>query len=121
MSFIKITGIDENRNIVKWLKIADDEDDIYKYKSEKKCEIVNNKKEEKPIVESMNNLTISESDSLSSISESSVSSVETNKESSNLFNKTERFIENKKALFILKDENDLDKVYDDILLKKKRI
>lgn len=119
MSFIKITGIDENRNIVKWLKIADDEDDIYKYKSEKKCEIVNNKKEEKTIVESMNNLTISESDNLSSISESSVSSVETNEESSNLFNKTERYIDKKKALFILKDENELDKVYEDILLKKK--
>lgn len=120
MSFIKITGIDENRNIVKWLKIADDKDDIYyKYKSEKKCETVNNKKEEKPIVESMNNLTISESDSLSSISESSVSSVETNKESSNLFNKTERFIDNNKILFILKDESELSEIYKEILLKKK--
>ena len=28
MSFIKISGIDENRNIVKWLKIADDEDEF---------------------------------------------------------------------------------------------
>ena len=128
MSFIKITGIDENINIVKWLKIADDEDNIYNYKSEKKCVLVNNKKEEKSIVESacLSSISesdslssISESDSLSSISESSVSSVETNKESSNLFNKTERFIDNKKALFILKNENELDKVYDDILLKKK--
>ena len=121
MSFIKITGIDENRNIVKWLKITDDEDDIYnyKYKSEKKCETVNNEKDEEPIVESINNLIISESDSVSSISESSVSSVETNKESSNLFNKTERFINKKEGLFILNNENELDKVYKDILLKKK--
>ena len=146
MNFIKITGIDENRNIEKWLKIADDEDDIYKYKSEKKCETVNNKKEENLIVESMNNLTIlegdglssisegdglssisegddlssiSESDGLSSISESSISSVETNKESSNLFSKTKRYIDKKKGLFILENENELDKVYKDILLKKK--
>ena len=118
MSFIKITGIDENRNIVKWLKIEDDEDDIYKYKSEKKCETVNNKKDEELIVENMNNLTILESDSLSSISESSISSVETNKESSNLFSETKKYID-KKALFILKDENELDKVYEDILLKKR--
>ena len=32
MSFIKMTGIDNNKNIVKWLKIDDDEDNIYNYK-----------------------------------------------------------------------------------------
>ena len=64
MSFIKMTGIDNNKNIVKWLKIDDDEDNIYNYKPEKFREKVNNKKEETTIIESINNLRISESDSV---------------------------------------------------------
>ena len=117
MSFIKITGIDDNRNIIKWLKI--DEDNIYNYKPEKPYNKVNNKEDEKLMVEDINNLKILENDSLSSISDNSKSSVETNKECSNIFNNSETFKYNKKMLYILKDANELDNIYKDILLNKK--
>ncbi len=130
MSFIKMTGIDNNKNIVKWLKLKDEEDNNYNYKPEKIRDKVNNKKEETSITESINNLTISESDSLTSVSESdsltSVSdnsevSVETNKEYTNLFNTTETLKNGKNLLIILKNEADLRVLYNDIVLKKKKI
>ena len=133
-----MTGIDDNRNIVKWLKLKDEEDNNYNYKPEKIRDKVNNNQEETSITESINNLTISESDSVTSVSESdsvtsvsesdsltSVSensevSVETDKKYTNLFNTTEILKNGKNMLIVLKNEDELGILYNDIVLKKKK-
>ena len=111
MSYIKITGVDNNKDITKYFKIDIDEEDIKYDLKEEKCNIDNE------ISINSDNSNISINSDNSNISTDNENLIEEKNE--NIFNKDKIFIDeiNKKLLYIGK--NDLsDDIYKEILKKE---